>query len=252
MIRFQCPGCAAEFNTPDDKAGKSAKCPQCATQFLIPTVEEATSAPTPPAEEQFVVVPDKQVEVEPCPGCGARLAVASVDVGKNVDCPYCAAAFEAKAVRAAPIENRPLISKLRREDDEDLDDDRPRRRRRVSRRRSRRNDKPGNVTAVGVMLLTGGIYGLIFTGLMLLGSAFICCLWPFMYLTGVWSIFAIIRGASILGDNDSLPPPTTLLVLQILAVFNLDIINCILGVVGFILLNNEPTRAWFEGRRPEE
>jgi len=254
MIRFECPGCAAEFNTADDKAGKPARCPQCAVEFLIPPAAE--SAPTLPAgAEDFEIVPDEQVEVLPCPGCGARLAVSSGDANKNVDCPYCAATFEARPVHAPPATILKPPHRLRRENDDAFadgnDDDRPQRDVRRRKRRSA-DGKPGNVTAVGVMLLVGGIYGLIFTFGVLVGTMFVCCLWPFMYLTAVWSILAIIRGSSILGNNDRQSPPTTLLVLQILAVFNLDFINCILGVVGLILLSDERTRAHFEGRRPED
>lgn len=256
MIRFQCPGCAAEFNTPDDKAGKSAKCPQCEAMFLIPQVEEPTpSSETPAPQESFEVVAEEQVEVEPCPGCGARLAVASEHADKNVDCPYCAATFHARPIHPTPSETERPTSRLRREEDDDSLDDRSERRMRrrsVVRRRSRRDEKPGNVTAVGVMLLTGGIYGLLYTAGVLLGSMFLCCLWPFMYLSAVWSIFAIIRGSAILGNNDDQPAPTTLLVLQILAIFNGDLINCILGIVGFVMISDERARAWFDGRRPDE
>jgi hypothetical protein len=152
----------------------------------------------------------------------------------------------------------------RRRDDYD-DDDRPRPRRSYDERddydeerRPRRGQKPGQIQAVGIMLLIGGILGTI-TGLGLLGYAgmvgvasggpgFLCCLWPGIYLELVFGILAIVRGCRMLGDNESGTPPTTLAVLAILCILNADVINCVLGIVCLIMLNDPAVGAYYRRR----
>jgi hypothetical protein len=134
------------------------------------------------------------------------------------------------------------------------DDDRPRRSRRprryddedddyIPRRRAR---KPGEVTAIAVMLLVGGIIGLLMGATVGLS---LCCLWPVSYLSLVWGVLAIIRGAQMLGASDLQGPPRTLLILQIILILNGDLINFVMGIVGLVLLNNPDVQDYFEGRR---
>lgn len=66
MIRFACPGCAAEYSVKDDKAGKSGKCPKCGTQFVIPGAEVAPPL-TPPAPVPLPFVPDSGSPAEDRP-----------------------------------------------------------------------------------------------------------------------------------------------------------------------------------------
>ncbi len=47
MIRYACPGCAAELSAEDARAGGEDACPKCGTRFLIP----GTPPPPPAAEE---------------------------------------------------------------------------------------------------------------------------------------------------------------------------------------------------------
>jgi hypothetical protein len=135
----------------------------------------------------------------------------------------------------------------RRRDDVDDEDDRPRVRRDFQddrgddyddRPRRRKNVKPGAVQAVGIMLLVGSILGLITMASVVLGSVFLCCLWPGIYFEIVWAILAMIRGINMLNQDDQ-GPPKTLCILQIIMIVNGDVINCILGIVSLVMISNE-------------
>lgn len=213
MIRFECPGCGAVYSADEAKAGKAGRCPACQVQFVIPA----------PADDPPPTAP---VEVAPCPGCGVRLSVAPADVGRDVECPYCATAF-----RAATRPTR-RVRRSRRYEDDDSDHE--------PRRRSR---KPGEVTGLGVMLLSGGIVALLMGAMVGLS---LCCLWPVSYLSLVWGVLAIVRGSQMLGPRDDLQgPPRVLLVLQVVLILNGDVINCVLGIVGLVLLNNPDVRDYY-------
>jgi GYF domain 2 len=119
--------------------------------------------------------------------------------------------------------------RVRRDDWEDEYEDRPRRKKLV---------RPGQVQAVAIMLLVGGILGVL-TGLTLLVIAaptIVCCFWPGIYLELIWGILAIIRAANMLGRDDQ-GPPRTLAILQIICIINADVINCVLGIVSIVMLN---------------
>jgi len=147
--------------------------------------------------------------------------------------------------------------RARRRRDEDEDDDRPSRRDRyrdddnddrprprrsyddrddyddVPRSR-RRNQRPGQIQAVGIMMLIGGILGC----LVFLSFAASCVglVWPGIYFELVVAILAIVRGANMLGRDDQ-GPPKTLAILLIICIVNLDVINCVLGIVCLVMLN---------------
>lgn len=121
-------------------------------------------------------------------------------------------------------------------DDEFNDyDDRP---------RTPRGQKPSQVQTVGILLLVGGIMGLIVTLSIVLGSMFICCLWPGVYMELIWAIYAIMRGTNMMNHDDQ-GPPRTLLILQILCIINGDIMNCIMGIVGLVMLNDPQVAAYY-------
>lgn len=258
MIRFACPNCDAVYSVAEEKAGKTGQCPKCLSQFLIP-VPDPTSVPSPnPAPDKPVA---ESIEITPCPGCQARIAVHEPDLKSNVECPYCATVFVAERVQHKPEskpdsprdrdwgdEDRPTKRRSRRDevDDDDVDEDRPRRRRSNYRSTDR---KPGNVGAIGGILLGGAIYGLIWA---LAVAGMSCCLRPGVYFTLVWSILAIVRASAMLGQHDRQPAPRTLLILQILCILNLDIVNLILGIVGLNLLNDPDTQDYFDRHRHHE
>lgn len=238
MIRFACTGCGAVFAAGDDKAGKLGECPACQTRFVIPPADGPVPEPLPAEPE-----PDTPVEVGPCPACGARAGVRPADLGTVVECPRCAAGYTAVAGGGTEVAiPRPPSRRRERDDRRDRNDDRPRRRPR-SRRGPR---KPGNVTAVGAMLLAGGIYALVHIMGLTLSLCF-CPFWPPVWLTVVWAILAIIRGAELLGRKPSEPRPvTTLLVLQLLCILNFDMVNLVLGGVGLYLAGQPDARAYFD------
>ena len=258
MIRFACPNCDAVYTVDEEKAGKTGECPKCQSQFLIPAPDPAP-VPTPdlaPVPESDKPVAES-IEITPCPGCQARIAVHEPDLKSNVECPYCATVFVAERVQHKPEPkpdsprdrdwgdvDRPTKRRSRRDDDDD--EDRPRRRRSHYRSTDR---KPGNVGAIGGIMLGGAIYGLIWA---LAVAGMSCCLWPGVYFTLVWSILAIVRASAMLGQNDRQPAPRTLLILQILCILNLDIVNLILGIVGLNLLNDPDTQDYFDRHRDHE
>ncbi|MGL6073248.1 MAG: hypothetical protein ACRC8S_03695 [Fimbriiglobus sp.] len=108
---------------------------------------------------------------------------------------------------------------------------------------------PSNLNAVGGMLLGGGIYAICHFLMVGTFSYGICCLWPGNWSELVWGIFAIIRGSAIMNRNVGLGPPMTLVVLQILLIFNGDPINTILGIVSLVMLNDSTVKEYFESRQ---
>lgn len=137
----------------------------------------------------------------------------------------------------------------RRYRDDDVDDDRPRARRSYDDRddyddrpRSRRNQRPGQIQGVGIMMLIGGILGI----LVFLSYAASCVLllWPGIYFELVVSILAIIRGSNMLGRDDQ-GPPKTLAILMIINIVNLDIVNCVLGIVCLVMLSAPEVQEYY-------
>jgi hypothetical protein len=141
----------------------------------------------------------------------------------------------------------------RRRDRYDEDEDRPRIRRTAGdldgedeydRPRRRREEKPGQIQAVAIMMLVGSILGLLTMAGIVLGSMFMCCLWPGVYVEVVWAILALIRSINMLNQDDQ-GPPKTLAILQILSIINGDVINCILGIVCLVMLNDPQVQAYY-------
>jgi hypothetical protein len=134
----------------------------------------------------------------------------------------------------------------RRDDD---DDDRPRIRRTADDldddyddRPRRRDEKPGQIQAVAIMMLVGGILAV----LVFLSWAATCfgLIWPGIYFELVVGIMAIVRAANMLGRDDQ-GPPRTLAILQIICIINLDIINCVLGIVSLVMLNDPQVQSYY-------
>jgi GYF domain 2 len=132
--------------------------------------------------------------------------------------------------------------------DEIDDDDRPRVRRRefddrdddYDRPRRRRNVKPGQVQTVGIMMLVGGILGILY----FLSSICLLFWWPGVYYELVIAILLIIRGSNMLNRDDQ-GPPRTLAILQIICIVSGDVINCVMGIVALVMLNDNDTVAYY-------
>jgi hypothetical protein len=191
-----------------------------------------------------------------CPACERRLNVPDALVGEAVKCPTCGETFTADLdsppPRPAEEEQAPLRLK---EEDEPAPRRRPPERDREdepdefpSPRRRRRPDKPGQITALGVMMLVGGIFGvLLFLGVPL-ASGGLCCMWPGTYYSLVMGILAIIKGAQLLGDDaHRMPPPRTTAVLMIINIVTGDVPNLAMGIVCLCLLNDPEVEKFFRG-----
>ena len=120
----------------------------------------------------------------------------------------------------------------RRRDDDDDDYDRPR----------RSKQKPGQIQAVAIMTLVGGIWGILW----FLGFAASCVglVWPGIWYELVIGILAIVRGANMLGKDDQ-GPPRTLAILLIVCFVNLDVVAGVLGIVCLVMLNDEQVKAYY-------
>lgn len=130
-------------------------------------------------------------------------------------------------------DDRPRVRREERYEDDF--DDRPLRRRKGGQ-------KPSQVQAVGIMMLVGGILGL----LVFLAWASTCfgLLWPGVYFEVVISIMAIIRGVNMMNQDDQ-GPPRGIAICLIICILNLDIVNCVLGIVCLVMLNDDQVRAYY-------
>jgi hypothetical protein len=146
--------------------------------------------------------------------------------------------------RRDPDDDRPS-RRGRRDDTDDPDDDRPRVRRHEDdiddryddRPRRRRVAKPGQIQAVAIMMTVGGGLAILISLVWILLSGLVCCLWPGLYYDIVIGILLLIRGINMLNQDDQ-GPPRTLAILQIICIVNLDLANCVMGIVSLILLND--------------
>jgi hypothetical protein len=123
--------------------------------------------------------------------------------------------------------------RVRREDRyEDDFDDRPLRRRKFQ--------KPSQIQAVGIMMLIGGILGLLF----FLSTIWFAFCWPGIYYEIVISILALIRGINMMNQDDQ-GPPRGIAICMIICIINLDVVNCVLGIVALVMLNDDQVRAYY-------
>jgi len=137
--------------------------------------------------------------------------------------------------------------------EDEYEDDRPSRR---GRRKSK--ERPGKVQAIAIMTLIGGIIAalnaafiLVYVGVMGIASfgiGFLCCLWPGPYYGLTVGILAIIKGSQLLGQNaQSLPPPKGTAIMMIINVINLDVVNCVLGILILVFCSDPEVEGWYRG-----
>ncbi len=158
---------------------------------------------------------------------------------------------------AEVVEDRPR--RRRRRFDEEDDRPRPRRDSRDSRdddrddyddaRRGprRRGAKPSQISTVAVLMLVGGILGLLYAVILGPGSAFLCCLSPFLYFELVVGILMIVRATNMMNQDDY-GPPTGLAVCQICFILNGDPVNLTLGIIALVMLNSDEAKAYYRRR----
>jgi len=107
--------------------------------------------------------------------------------------------------------------------------------------------KPGQIQAMGVMFLAGGIIALVVGTA--LGLTCVGLFWPGTYLSLVLGILAVSRSITLLGDQAySMAPPSGIAVLQIVNVINGDVPNCVMGIISLVFLLRDPkVRDYFRG-----
>jgi predicted Zn finger-like uncharacterized protein len=209
-----------------------------------------------------------------CPSCQRTLRVPESLLGQAVKCPSCAHNFTAPEhveddAPPRPASDRPSrrpaapppeddsddeqrISKRRaRADDYEEDyEDRPRRSRR------RRDEKPGKVQAIAIMVLIGGILATLYAagmlvyigiiGLASMGLGLVCCLWPGPYYALVVGIMGIIKGARLLGEKAHREtPPQGIAIMMIINIINGDFVNLTLGILVLVFLADEEVKEFF-------
>jgi predicted Zn finger-like uncharacterized protein len=237
-IVIRCPNCSRKLRVGDDLVGKSVQCPGCKNVFQA--APEETPAPTrdPEPAGDLDVFGDDAGEPKAKSKSKAN-PPAERDLFDDVD----VEGETRKSSRRQRFEDedageeRPSRRRRRETDEEDLDD-------RPSRRRGR--EKPGQVTAAGIMQLIGGILAImVFLGLGA-GSTGLCCLWPGTYYSLVVGIMAIIGGSRLLGEKAyQSPPPRGAAIMQIINIINFDITNLALGIISLVMLNSAESKRYF-------
>ena len=185
-----------------------------------------------------------------CPSCDRGLQLPENLAGQAVQCPTCGHTFTASAdgrSDAAPIyrpeDVQPPPSRRPASPppyEEEYGDEPPARR--------RRREKPGKVQAVSIMMLVGGIYALLHIIATVIGSGFVCCVWPGVYYGIVMGIMAIVTSSPLLGESAYLQSaPRGIAIMQIINIINLDVVNCVMGIISLVFLNEPETRRYFRG-----
>jgi len=181
-----------------------------------------------------------------CPSCDRGLQLPETLAGQLVQCPTCGHTFTASAngsgvsapiYRTADVEPPPRPSP-RPSHPEDYVDEPP--------SRPRRREKPTKIQAISIMMMVGGIYALVHALGAVIGSGFVCCVWPGVYYAIVMGIMAIVAASPLLGDSAHLQAaPRGIAIMQIINIINLDFVNCIMGIISLVFLNEPEVRRYF-------
>jgi hypothetical protein len=193
-----------------------------------------------------------------CPSCRRQLRVPDDLLGCMVKCPACSDNFPAEepappprpaAGRGRDEHDEPRPSR-RRPRDEDDEDDRPPKRRRTRAGEeddypiTRRDEKPGKVTAIGVMMLVGGILAVLH-GVGWAVSVIGLC-WPGTYYSFVFGIMAIIKGSQLLGERAYREsPPQGIAIMQIINIVAFDVFNLTMGIINLVFLSDPEVKRYF-------
>jgi hypothetical protein len=194
-----------------------------------------------------------------CPSCRRQLRVPDDLLGCMVKCPACSDHFPAEEPAPPP---RPSAGRGRAEYDDprpprrprdEEDDDRLLRRRRVRidedgdddySRARRREEKPGKVTAIGVMMLVGGILALLHGVGWAVSVVGLC--WPGTYYSFVMGVMAIVKGSQLLGERAYREsPPQAVAIMQIINIVVLDVINLTMGIINLVFLSDPEVKRYF-------
>jgi predicted Zn finger-like uncharacterized protein len=184
-----------------------------------------------------------------CPSCRGTLRVPDDLVGSLVRCPSCKNTFTASDADAEPEPRRPprprreTIPRRERTEEEFADE--------IDRPRSRQ--RPEKVQAIAIMTLSGGIFAVVFAVfLFIFLGVGTCCgiLWPGIYYSLVMGILAIIKGSQLLNaQNREQTSPQGIAIMQIINAATGDFVNCTLGILTLVFLNDPPVRRYFARTR---
>ena len=183
-----------------------------------------------------------------CPSCQGGLQLPESLAGQEVQCPTCSQVFVAAGKKVASSSGNHAGAEQRftppppspPEPREDYADDRS------SERRVR--EKPGKVQAISIMMLVGSIYALVHALGAVAATMLVFCLWPGVYYAIVMGIMAIVRASPLLGENAHLQPaPKSIAIMQIINIVNLDVVNCAMGIINLVFLNEPEVRRYFRG-----
>jgi hypothetical protein len=197
-------------------------------------------------------------QIVTCPECTKALQVPDELIGKTVQCPECKNTFPASlaaerdgdsdAGRAdikttrSPGKDKKSKTKTRdRDDDDDDDRDHDDNDLDIAKRSRRRGEeKPGKVLAMGIMMLIGGIFAVLYSLIWAGSSMGFCCLWPGTYYSLVLGILAIIRASALLGSNAAQQTvPSGIAIMMIINIINGDVMNCVMGIICTIFCSDE-------------
>jgi hypothetical protein len=201
-----CPSCSRRLQVPDELFGQKVKCPTCGTIF------------TGGEEEPPLLGPHAEVEERPSRRSSASLPVPVVED------------------REKDEDRDRFRRRWRRDEDDDDGEELVRRERRAP---------PGQVQAIAVMILVGGILAIVLA--LGLGGAF-CCLWPGAYYSLVLGILATIKGANLLGQHARREKaPHAIAIMMICNIVNGDVVNLTMGILILVFLNDRAVRRYYRG-----
>jgi hypothetical protein len=202
-----------------------------------------------------------------CPSCNRKLNVPESLLGQVVKCPSCAATFAAATTGAQPAGSVPSghpgpqgfpddpadVPPARTHPMQPLGQEHDDQQSPTQRSlRQRPAEKPGKVQAIAIMTLVGGILATINALILLasfgLATMGVCCLWPGPYYGLVVGIMAIVKGTQLMGEESHrMAPPRGIAIMQIINIINLDVPNCVMGILTLIFLNEPETAKYFRG-----
>jgi hypothetical protein len=183
-----------------------------------------------------------------CPACERGLQLPESLFGQQVQCPTCGHTFtgSANGRSGSPAYHSPddvaswqAPPSAPPDMDDDYHEGTPERRIRP---------KPGKVQAISIMMLVGGIYALVHALGGVAASSLACCVWPGLYYAIVMGIMAIVRASPLLGENAYLQSaPRGIAIMQIINIVNLDVVNCVMGIISLVFLNEPEVKRYFRG-----
>jgi hypothetical protein len=101
---------------------------------------------------------------------------------------------------------------------------------------------------IGCMMMLGYFFYFAVAGVASLGIGCLCLLWPGLWYELVWAILAINKGSQMLGKKIPEKPPTSLAIMQIICIVNMDVTNCVLGIVNLVMLGQDEVKRYFARR----